>query len=60
MVVIGEDGLLVLLQRVVQLQVKEHARDQELGLELGLAEPDLVLVLHVRHKKLKYVLIIVM
>ena len=57
-VVGGQDGLLV-LQHVVQLQVKKHVRDLELGLELGLVELVLVLVLHVQHKKLKHVLTLV-
>ena len=52
----GQDGLLVPLQRVVQLQVKEHVQNQELGLELGLTELKLVLVQHVQYNKRKYVL----
>ena len=57
---IGEDGLLVLLQRVVQLQVKEKLQKQELGLELGLTEFDLVLVQHVQYNNRKHAVTIVL
>ena len=58
MLVIGESGQLV-LQHVVLLHLKEQLQDLELELELGLMDPNMVLVKHVQNNKLKHVVKIV-